>query len=389
MSLDLCSQWAAVISADIDELMLIRFDGSFPSSYRFYAGVVMAFLQNNVLELRRLNDLKDQIDFQPHEADAKNFQTLISLRMRLRLNEVDIQEVRSLLTLVREKSFLNGEMYFVAAMCFEKLNSLNEAKLAYERAQYELIKISCHKKALKCALNFLSCDSRLHPHQNYVADYENIVKQALLLSDFHSAGVALNNISQEYQRIQAPLIALKYANEAIEIFEKGGRRTVNYYMSYLQRCHILFQLNRKAEAYLDYQHCLVAKFPAVMETIKFLAPSFGESTRGTPDSANMTYFWQERAKKEPVSSASPTTIENLFTESESKILHLLSVKSSTRWEIIEQLYGKTLDPLVAENRVKVFLSKIRKKRPGLIVIDEGRYSLSRDLYPELKIKAVK
>ncbi|MGZ3774061.1 MAG: hypothetical protein ACXVCY_08730 [Pseudobdellovibrionaceae bacterium] len=396
MSKNFNAEWISVISSDIDQLITLRLDQTLPSLYRYYAGAVLAFLQNNVAELRRLSDLKNHDEGQLSKIETIIIKSLITLRLKLRLNEVDIQLIDSLCTHCEkqhEDNYLNGEVFFVAAMSYEKLNNLHQAKLAYEKAQQELTKISCHKKALKCALNFLSCDSRLHTDQNYTADYENVYKQALLYDDYHSAGVALNNISQEYQRIQAPLVALKYVNDAIQIFENGGRRTVNYYLSYLQRCHILIQLSRKVEAYLDFQHCKISKFTPVVEAVKFLAPIFGENVGENFDSGKMTLFWQERVKKElsnpRLTSNVASSIENQFTVSEGKILELLSRGSLTRWEIIEHLYGKDQDPFVAENRIKVFLSKIRKKRPGLITLTEGRYTLSRDLYPELKIKAVK
>ncbi|NUM87940.1 MAG: hypothetical protein HUU37_01935 [Bdellovibrionales bacterium] len=46
-----------------------------------------------------------------------------------------------------------------------------------------------------------------------------------------------------------------------------------------------------------------------------------------------------------------------------------------RMELVIALYGGRIDPEAGENRLKNLLNRVRKKYPGLIVTENGRYRI--------------
>ena len=57
-------------------------------------------------------------------------------------------------------------------------------------------------------------------------------------------------------------------------------------------------------------------------------------------------------------------------------------------QIIEELYGSNMDYLSLENRFNVLLSRLRKKIPELIILqDDGLYALNTDSKIEKVVNA--
>jgi hypothetical protein len=65
-----------------------------------------------------------------------------------------------------------------------------------------------------------------------------------------------------------------------------------------------------------------------------------------------------------------------LTALESRLIQLLSDGRKTKYDLIERLYESSIDFSSREARFKNVLSRLKKKRPGLIVLDEGYYRIS-------------
>ncbi|MNL58796.1 hypothetical protein D3C87_1824650 [compost metagenome] len=60
---------------------------------------------------------------------------------------------------------------------------------------------------------------------------------------------------------------------------------------------------------------------------------------------------------------------------EDRLVCLVSCRPRDKFEIIDDLYGEKIDFDAAENRLKNLLNRLRKKRPGLIQLIDGRYHI--------------
>lgn len=377
--------WHDVISADINRLYEITRDPSFPENLRFYGEVILSYMQINLPRLRLLIERLpvEKTEFENHIPFI--LLLLTKARLQLRTKEAKIELVEELLFAAKDDSIYTGEIYFVTALVQESLSQLQEAKESYLKASFHLKKRGAFKKSLKSILNSIACESRCNPHHNFTPDYERVAKQALEIKEYYIAGVALNNISQEYQLVGAPRVALNYSQEAIQYLEMTAQRTVNYYLAFLHHCHLLIDIGRTEEARLYYEKCMVSHFPSVQEALKVLSPLFVEN-RGLHHQDSLTLSWKMRVDNGSIFKSISQKKEENFTEAEERIIHLLIQQPRTRLELADLLYGNHLDPLALENRIKVFFSKIRKKKPGLVIYSQGKYSICSDLYPELKNK---
>jgi len=61
---------------------------------------------------------------------------------------------------------------------------------------------------------------------------------------------------------------------------------------------------------------------------------------------------------------------------EEKLLELLKTKSCSKWELVSLLYPDEGNSLLAENRFKNLLARVRKKCPGVVVCQSGLYQLT-------------
>lgn len=65
-----------------------------------------------------------------------------------------------------------------------------------------------------------------------------------------------------------------------------------------------------------------------------------------------------------------------FSETELKLINIIKKEKLNKFDLIERLYGTDADILVAENRLKNLIFRIRKKNKGLIVCHDGVFSLA-------------
>lgn len=377
-----------VLSANVHQLNEITRCFDFSAEVRFYAKVLLSYLQRNVIEMEYLfkNQEKELVEIKS-STNFKILNILTQARIQIRNKNVEQKTIEELQQYAKLESLYRGELFFVIGLCYDSQNELHEARKSFNSASFYFENQGIFVKQFKCYTNAISCESRLYPFENFIPQYEFIIKKAIELNDHLVAGTNLNNISYEYEQIGALRAALQYSIEALNILDKYGYRSINYYFALVQRCNLYIKLDRLYEAQLDYEKSLACPFLELKEILNVLGTRLGYHENKNENTNALTIAWKLKMQKRINKYGKNKTTDQPLTEIEEKIVKLISTTPLTLNEIGIKLYGDLVDHSSIENRIKVFLSKIRKKREGLILISEGRYSLSSNLYPEYSGRA--
>jgi hypothetical protein len=240
-----------------------------------------------------------------------------------------------------------------------------------------LKKIGANKKALKASFNAVVLEGHLYPKRRLLNDYHHIAQQALKpeIQEFCVAGTALLNISREYQMMGAMSAALQFANRSIAILERNFG-SFSHGMALAHRCDLLISLSRAPEARIDFDMASAFEFKEIQGALKLLAPKLtATSTPADVPDDELLPTWRERR---PGTSEGNKTIKLSFLES--KLIAFLSRRSRDKVEIMNFLYGRRLPSHVRANRMKSMMSTLRKKSPGSIVFENGKYKIVDPIY---------
>ena len=190
------------------------------------------------------------------------------------------------------------------------------------------------------------------------------------------AGLCRHNMAREYQLLGGLRTALEFENEALELLQ-AEVGSLNYLQALANRCHILIDLGRLQEAYLDFEKVRLSPFPEMVEASKVIEKILGENQASVAEDF-LTPTWRERLGQQNREKLALGTLEE-------KLLHLLARRPHHKFEIIEQLYGTDLPLEHTENRFKNLLLRLKKKiSADTIVFEKGRYSLNeRVILPEI------
>jgi hypothetical protein len=274
----------------------------------------------------------------------------------------------------------SAEAHFVLGLACEIRKEETACKDHNRLAVTKLELIGAKKKSLKALHNYLAAETRINPERMLLADYHSLYRRARKL-DRVVAGLALNSIARQYQYAGAPLAALKYANRAIHFLQRDTG-TFHYYMTLLNRAHILIDLGRLPEARVDADQTRVAGFKEVVEGLKLVELRLAEKT-GLIESEyaqvlknSMQLNEMEVSSRERFMAHQTGSELEPLTALESKLIQLLSDGRKTKFDLIDRLYESSIDFESREARFKNVLARLKKKRPGLIVLDEGYYRIS-------------
>lgn len=261
-----------------------------------------------------------------------------------------------------------GEIAFVLGLAYLENKAYEPAKIFFQMAYRFLNDLGAKKKSVKSLLNVVVSESRLHNYKKLIIDYEFVAKKSLQAGDPIVAGICFLNISREFQLIGSLNLALKYVNKSIE--HLGSDLGLNhYYSALLHRSHVLIDLGRHFEAQLDYETARLCPFPQIQEALKVIECMLGKSQAIATEKLDPT--WKGRWKTFEEGKKMPR-----LTEMESRLLELIAGIGQTKEMLIQNLYGDKIDYSAAENRLKVLLSRFRKRHPGLIIFEENRFKFA-------------
>lgn len=329
----------------------------------FYFRVIKSYSRDELQLLEELSKSKNA---------SLPFRVLAKLRLEIRQKNVSIQTIEEVLQTVSNDFALNGEIYFVVAFAYEARGEHLISRDYYQKS-FEAFDISnVKKKAIKALHNVVAAESRVNPERKLFVDYLYVAKEARRVNELGIAGLAYLNISREYQIIGAFEAALKFCNRAIKLMENDAG-SLQSCLAIAHRAHLLVDLGRFVEAKIDFELASLSPYPEVQSALIVLENIFEKDSKKEVDVESLLPTWKERLTK------SKDKVEILGTV-ENKLIAVLSEKSLDKFDLIKSIYGEDIELEKLENRLKVLINRVRKKRPGLIVYENGKYRLADDSY---------
>lgn len=367
MTLDLAEQslQIRILEGSLHQLLDMRGKTIPSAELQAYYDVMTAYLRNDLVRLQTA----------AHYVDSKSYPLLsrISiLRFQIRDRSVCETTIKQIIDLAESESDWRAEAYFVCAMAYTHIERHDLAKGLFLSASNCFEEMGAKRKAVKSLLNHLVAESNVNPERKLIVDYHHLAERAKAVGEFGMAGLAFLNISREYHLIGACEIALEYCNRAMEL-QHNDVGTVHHYLCVVHRAHVLFDLDRNEEATLDLQAASISDFPEVVAAVQALKEIVLARNSVDKDlESNLIPNWRERLE----GFRDGNGALDRLTKLENKVVNLLSKRSFTKFELIERIYGTCHDFEAAENRLKVLLSRLRKKRPGLLVFEKSKYKIA-------------
>jgi tetratricopeptide (TPR) repeat protein len=291
----------------------------------------------------------------------------IALIGRLRLQNLQGQYSESQIDLVHtialSSNHYAGEAAFALGMSHLRFKNNLAAKDAFKLSYQKLTEMGALKKASKALLNLVVSESRIDNKKRLIHDYEVVASKAKAAGALEVEGICYQNISKELHILGLFELALKYSNSALAL-QEDGFDSVHFYETLLHRCHVLIDLGRFKEAYFDFERAKLSRHVQTIEALKCIEKILGGQT---------TTF--EEKHLEPAWLSKLTNIDikpNQATRLEMNFIDLIKGNRLSKDDIVMKLYGENTDWESAKNRFKVFLSRFRKKYPGLVE-EENNY----------------
>ena len=369
------SELARLFDAHLSELVELRTQVGADSVAALYAQVLYFYLQCDLAGLERvLAESRQKFGTTVPEQCCL---MLAELRLRIRNHAIERSLLAEATQLAARAGDWAGEIEFVVGMSYSKIPDHALAQSAYQRAFQSLERLGARRKATKALFNHVVCESRVHPEKKLIADYHHLVKRAAKFKDYGTAAICCSNISREYQKLGALEVALRYCDRALK-FLKDDIGTLDYYLVVVHRCHLLVDLGRLQEAELEFQTARSGDFPEVREALKVVDAIRNGSRPALDRDVNrkmLTPTWQERLEEKKSNQKRLTPLEG-------KLLQLIAQAPRTKFEIIAQLYPEKADFKLLEDRFKNLMNRLKKSRPGLIILENKKYRISDESFLE-------
>lgn len=318
--------------------------------YEFYQKVIHARAAKDssaLLELRK-------------ECEKFPAETAVPLALILQLDydmlspAPRVDSIKEFLEVFDRFPLWKGEGFLALARLLEASGKFEEAKIFFFRSSQELGRIGAEVKSLWSFYYRLLVEGKIRSDtKKLIADYHYVFRKASKLEEVELAALALLGISLEYQKLSAMKLAVKSIRDAVEISKKRAD-TLTHARVVFQKYQLLLATERPEEALKDLEFCRSSKFPEIQSLIggavvPIVAPEGQKKAKGRG--------------------------QGDLSELEVDLLKLLVEGPKDKFQIIEHMYGTRLSLDVTENRLKNLLNRIRKKRPDLIVFEEGKYRI--------------
>lgn len=364
--MDPVNSLAKILDADLEELTelhLRRADRA--TALGFYVSALRHFLEGNIAYLNKTLERLGETNFPEKDLLAR----LVRARVAVHYEKVGDDTITALEAALPSAGAWRAEVIFVIALCHEARNELKLMSRRYQEAAAALEEAGARKKAVRALLNHVVAESNIHKDRKFLRDYEFVYRQAKKAKVFSAAAVALMNISYEYRELGALTLSLSHVNRALALLErqKHGR---SYYLALAHRAHVLHNLGRVAEARIDFEQLSAAEFPDIERARATLEALFNGTA---PPAQAPSESWADRAK---TLHQPPEKLGAL----EEKLVRYLAEAPREKGDLVTHLYGDTLKWEVLENRFKNTLTRLKKKYPGLVTWDNGKYRLSEELF---------
>jgi tetratricopeptide (TPR) repeat protein len=352
--------WRRVLEAPTHELPLLSRDQSLDSELRAYAGVLASFLQGDAEKLAAIAE----------SLPAGPLREISRLRLMFRRRTFNAND---LLGSAAAEGVLEAERQFCLGMAWEHLNDDARSMEHFAGAAAIYREHGCPKKALRSMYNAIAAETRVHPHKNFVADFQAVIEASKAVGDAAFEGMALIQLAREYQVAGALDRALNMIERAVGCLA-SERGTFHYFHALLNHAHVLMDLRRDPEARAVLKETELASFPQITAARELLLCAL--------DSGRV---WDRKFEKDLLPTwrnrlaalTSPTTESGASSELEKRLLKFVYNGPVEKWDLITRLYPGEDSSLALENRFKNLVARVRKKYPVNIQCVEGRYSLDK------------
>jgi hypothetical protein len=351
----------------LSEARLIGFD--LKSIKGAYSEVLYCYLSGDIGGLEKVvNSLCEQ-------GKSNNEWEIVAelsiLRLKVRKRLVSLNDCECLLRLAEANPLWSGEIYFVIGLACDVADLQTEAQKYFAIAARDLEKFGANRKALLARYNSLVSITHLEPERKMIVDYQRLYRRARSLRDDYLAALMLINISREFQKIDAIRSALRFVNRALAHLRRGQMGTVTHYLALVHRADLLMSMDRQIDAILDIETASMSEFPEVRAAIKVLSNKKLESSKEELDK-NLIPNWKERLDLR----TGKLVRKPILGEMEDKLLQMIGIRPRTKFELIDELYGDSVDLQFLEARLKSMIYRIRQKIPNAIVFNQNRYQLA-------------
>lgn len=363
-----------IFELSITELIQIAFESAsaLPPLEKLYLGVMTCFHKGDIDTLETLG--KESLILLTEDKCPEWMPHLIYSRMTIVRRNCHVKDAKDLIRYSQTETLWSGELLMVAAHILETLEHLQDARETYLMASKKLSKVGCEKKALKAFMNSIVMSSQIDPGRVFMSEYLGIYRIAKKLKEYTCAGISLHNVSREYRNAGALSVALIYANQALKYLHKNPG-SLQYYMALTNRCDLLFEMGRTPEALIDYEMATVAPFKEIKAALLLIQKRFLNSAHHEIPRQDLVSIWEERSNEDPNRPTRVLIGTGRSVELQDSLLQFLGLQPRSKHELIEYLYGKTVEIHFAEARLKSLLTRLRKKSPGLIFLENGKYRI--------------
>lgn len=362
------SVWVSLIDSTGFEIHRQARDLQLAPEVRAYAGVLSAYLQGDVEKLERVIA---EIESAPLEWKGE-IRALANFRLGLRKKSLKAKAIEEFASLKFQEVF-SAEQNFCLGLAWESAGNDLMAEKTFHEAARLYRATGCERKALRAHYNALAADSRVNPHKNFIAEYQAVIEVSRRLNESIFEGMALIMLSREYQVAGLYDQSLTMIERSIEQLEPE-RGTLHYYYALLQKAHVLIDLERTpAEIAPILKECEMAPFKEAAAIRRLLTIQIDPQVEwDSASEADLPPSWRNRLPKLTVRSEARG-----HGDLEEKFLRFAYNGPVEKWDLIQKLYPESTPALVLENRFKNLVARLRKKYPGEIICQDGRYSIAK------------
>jgi hypothetical protein len=338
------SQLAALLEGRVDPQEKLAIE------YQFYFRVLQA---RGARDSNLLLQLRAECEKLPAQT-AVPLALILELDFELLSPSPHIDSFQEYLEVFDRFPLWKGEGFLGLARLLEASGKFESAKVFFFRSSQELGRIGAEVRSLWAFYYRILVEGKMRSDtKKLIADYHYVYRKALKLQEHELTALALLGISLEYQKLSAMKLAVKSIRDAVEVSKKRADSLVHARVVF-QKYQLLLATDRPEEALKDLEFCRASQFPEIQTlvggaVVPILASEGQKKSRG-------------RGKGD-------------LSELEVDLLKFLVEGAKDKYQIIEHMYGTRLSLDVTENRLKNLLNRIRKKRPDLIVFEDGKYRI--------------
>ncbi|MFZ4404998.1 MAG: hypothetical protein ACOYOK_12915 [Pseudobdellovibrionaceae bacterium] len=349
-----------IIECPTEELNFLSFSDK-DMFLNLYKNILLLYLKRSNFELQELLQ-KISVTTDLSAMEKLFLQSVAEMRLCLATGVVS-EEHTLKWTADFNNEILQAEYNFVKGLCCEKVKLYEQGMNSYLLAEQLFEKNKCPNKSLIAAHNRITCLSKRFPDQKFISEYNYLAKKAKQTKNHTVLGMALYNISSELQILGSVSSALKYANKSLTVL-KMEFGTYHYEMCLMHRCHLLLNLKMYIAANEDYLVLKKSKHSEVQSGLLAI-----EKIITNNQSLQLTQ--KELLHPTWLDRLSQNNNQELLTPDEEKLILLLCENPKSKENLIKSLYGERLDFESGQNRLKNLLFRFKKKRPGILLIEEN------------------